>query len=260
LQATTPVVDAPPDVREEWWIFEEIAKRMGRGAASGQRLVRLLARCGIRLTPRLMMDALLRTSSAGDWYGLRRRGLSIKKLEAQPHGVALPTRPVGDRARHHIVHDDGKVHLAEQPVIDGLRELEPPEAGLLLIGRRQLSSINSWMHNVGSNTAPTLHVNPADAAVHGMVSGDDAELRTASGSAIVHVEVTDKIAVGVVSYPHGWGHNGGWRKANGMPGVNINTVLSADPTAKDALSGASHLDGVSVRLRRVDGRDGMGVQ
>jgi hypothetical protein len=67
----------------------------------------------------------------------------------------------------------------------------------------------------------------------------------------VVVEVTDKIAAGTVSYPHGWGHDGGWRKANEVPSANINTILTADVGAKDRLSGASHLDGVPVAMRRV---------
>jgi anaerobic selenocysteine-containing dehydrogenase len=251
LQATKPVVDAPPGVREEWWIFEQLARRMGRGAASGQPVVRLLAKCGIRFTPRVMMDALLRTSAAGDWFGLRRRGLSMKKLEAQPHGVALPSDAVYGQASGHIAHSDGKVHLGARPVLDTLHNLHRPGSGLVLIGRRELTSINSWMHNVGSTKSPLLHVNPIDAAVQDVVSGDDVELSTTMGSARVTVEVTDKITPGVVSYPHGYGHRGGWRTANEVGGVNINALLSSDVAVKDALSGASHLDGVPVEIRGV---------
>lgn len=250
LQATQPVLDAPPGVREEWWIFEQIARRMGLGAASGQRIVRLLARCGIRITPRFMMDVLLRTSSVGDWFGLRRRGLSIKALEQQPHGVLLPDDSVYGHADKHIVYPDRKVHLAERPVLDELRNLRRPGSGLVLIGRRELTSINSWMHNVGSNRSPALYVNPGDAHRIGVHSGDDVVLTTDTGTVTVPVEVTDKIAVGVVSYPHGYGHRGGWRAANDLGGVNINTLLSAAPSVKDALSGVSHLDGVPVAIRR----------
>lgn len=252
LQATKPVLAPPPGVREEWWIFEQIARRMGRGAASGQPIVRVLAKYGVRLTPRFIMDALLRTSSAGDWYGLRRKGLSIKKLEAQPHGVVLPTEEASGRAATHILHADRKVHLDAPPILNALRHFQPsPPAELLLIGRRQLSSINSWMHNVGSDHTPTLHINPDDAEVKGITSGDDVELSTDTGSVRVTVEVTDKISRGVVSYPHGWGHHGGWHKANSRGGANINALLTTDLTAKDVLSGSSHLDGVAVTMKRV---------
>jgi len=253
LQATKPVVEAPPGVREEWWIFEQLARRMGRGAASGQPVVRFLARCGIRITPRLMIDVLLRTSSAGDLFGLRRRGLSIKKLEAQPHGVALPTDAVGGQASEHIVHIDRKVHLGEHPILEELRRLRRPDCGLVLIGRREMTSINSWMHNVGSHKTPMLHVNSVDADACGISTGDEVELRTTTGSVRVTVDVTDKISAGVVSYPHAYGHRGGWKNANQLVGVNINTLLSSASAVKDRLSGASHLDGVPVEMRAVSG-------
>lgn len=251
LQATKPVVDAPSGVREEWWIFEQLARRMGRGAASGRPILRFAAKCGIRFTPRLMMDALLRTSSVGDWFGLRQRGLSIKKLEAQPHGVALPADAAYGHAPGHILHSDRTVHLGEQPILDALRGLQRPGSGLVLIGRRELTSINSWMHNVGSNKSPLLHVNPVDAQADNIATGDEVELTTKTGYVRVTVEVTDKITPGVLSYPHGYGHRGGWRSANELGGANINAVLSADSAVKDELSGASHLDGVPVEMRRV---------
>jgi formate dehydrogenase len=248
LQATKPVVAAPAGVREEWWIFEEIARRMGRGAASGMPIVRFLAKCGVRLTPRVMMDALLRTSSVGDRYGLRPKGLSIKKLEKHPHGIRLDLPEPAGRAKIHILHSDGKVQLAAPPVLDALRSIKGPAPGLVLIGRRELSSINSWMHNVGSVRTPRLHVNPIDAERGSIRSGDEVELSTATGSVRVLVDVTDKIAPGVVSYPHGWGHSGGWQIANEAGGANVNLLLTAGPGVKDRLSGASHLDGVPVAM------------
>lgn len=248
LQATKPVVLAPPGVREEWWIFEEIARRMGRGSASGAPLVRFLAKCGVRLTPRFMMDALLRTSAVGDWYGLRRKGLSINRLEAHPHGIPLALPDPAGRAATHILHADGKVELGAPPILDALRCIETPSPGLVLIGRRELTSINSWMHNVGTSRTPALYVNPVDAEHDSLCSGDEVELSTQTGSVRVRVEVTDKVAPGVVSYPHGWGHAGGWQAANDAGGANINLLFTADPASKDALSGASHLDGVPVAM------------
>lgn len=252
LQATKAVVDPPPGVREEWWIFEELARRMGLGAASGMSIVRRLAKFGIRITPRVMMDALLRTSGVGDWYGLRRKGLSIKKLEQQPHGVALAGESPYGTASSHIVHADRKVHLAEQPILDALRRVQRPADGLVLIGRRELTSINSWMHNVGSTREPALYVNPEDAALHGIRSGDEVELSTKSGRVRLTAEVTDKVSAGVVSYPHGYGHSGGWRRASAMRAANINVLMTSDVSVKDTLSGASHLDGVPVEMQRVD--------
>ncbi|EHB58500.1 Nitrate reductase [Mycolicibacterium rhodesiae JS60] len=252
LQATKRVLDPPPGVREEWWIFEQIARRMGLGAASGQPVLRKLGRLGIQLSPRFMMDALLRTSAVGDRFGLKRSGWSIKKLEKHPHGIALPRRDQAGRASTHILHADGRVDLGAPEILDELKRFTPPQAdGLVLIGRRQLSSINSWMHNVGPNRTPALHVNPADAAAMHVATGDEVNMSTESGSIQVKVEVTDKISPGVVSYPHGWGHDGGWRAANEIGGANVNTLMTAAPAAKDALSGASHLDGVPISIEPV---------
>ena len=80
----------------------------------------------------------------------------------------------------------------------------------MLIGRRQLRSNNSWMHNVaslvgGSNTC-TLHVNPVDIDRLGL--GTEAVVKSAAGELTVTVEPTDAIMPGVVSLPHGWGHAG----------------------------------------------------
>lgn len=148
---------------------------------------------------------------------------------------------------------DGKVHLGEHPILEELRRLRRPDCGLVLIGRREMTSINSWMHNVGPHKSPMLHVNPVDADACGIATGDEVELRTTTGSVRVTVEVTDKISAGVVSYPHAYGHRGGWKNANQLVGVNINTLLSSASAVKDRLSGASHLDGVPVEMRAVSG-------
>ncbi len=56
----------------------------------------MAARLGIKAKPRFFYDLLIRTSSAGDLFGLR-KGLSFKKLvEQHPEGItlrdSLPTR------------------------------------------------------------------------------------------------------------------------------------------------------------------------
>ena len=63
------------------------------------------------------------------------------------------------------------------------------------------------------------------------------------------MEITDDIRPGVVSIPHGWGHDvDGVRLqvAGRRPGVNSN-VLS-DHEAMDPLSGTSVLNGIPVEV------------
>ena len=82
---------------------------------------------------------------------------------------------------------------------------------MTLIGRRDLRSNNSWMHNVEvlvkGKPRCTLHVHPDDAARLGLADGADAEVSSRTGEVDVPVEVTDAIRPGVVSIPHGWGHD-----------------------------------------------------
>jgi formate dehydrogenase len=256
IQSTEAVVAPPPDVREEWEVFDELARRMGLGAPFGQRSARLLGRIGVRLRPTLIVDLLLRTGRAGDWFGLRRGGLSLRKLRAHPHGLALgDAMPVGSAAAH-IQHRDHKIRLADPDVLADLSRMvtEPAVSGpgeVLLVGRRDLRSINSWMHNArgGHGEEPALLVHPSDARTLALVDGGRADVTVEQSSIDVLVHVTEDIAPGVVSYPHGWGHDGGWKAANALGGANVNRLASASLAAKDALSGASHLDGIPVVVR-----------
>ena len=124
---------------------------------------------------------------------------------------------------------------------------------MVLIGRRDLRSNNSWMHNldilVKGKERCTLHVHPEDAARLSVVHGGAACVRSRTGEVAVTVEVTDAIMPGVVSIPHGWGHGIGGTDlsvAAGRPGVNSN--LLADGDLFDPLSGNAVLNGIPVRV------------
>lgn len=84
-------------------------------------------------------------------------------------------------------------------------------ATLVLVGRRHLRSNNSWLHNVpaltGGSNRCTLQVHPDDAQRLGLADGGRARIAADGGSLEVPVEVTDSIRAGVVSLPHGWGHD-----------------------------------------------------
>ena len=125
--------------------------------------------------------------------------------------------------------------------------------GMVLVGRRHLRSNNSWMHNVKVlvKGAPrcTLQVHPDDAAALGLVDGAAATITSRVGSVNAPVEVTESIRPGVVSLPHGWGHDvpgTQMRVAAEHAGVNSN-VLS-DDKAIDPLSGTSVLNGIPVEV------------
>ncbi|MET7381347.1 molybdopterin oxidoreductase family protein [Streptomyces sp. NPDC005526] len=205
--------------------------------------------------PERRLDLMLRLGPYGDGFGVRPDGLSLEKLLAHPHGIDLgPLRP---RLPQPLRTVSGKVELLPRPLADDLPRLraalrERP-AGLLLVGRRHLRSNNSWMHNVpaltGGSNRCTLHVHPEDAARLGIRDGAPVRVKGAGGEVTAPAEVTDGVRPGVVSLPHGWGHDRpGTRLTHAVtdPGVNVNQLL--DGSLLDPLSGNAVLNGVPVEV------------
>jgi anaerobic selenocysteine-containing dehydrogenase len=192
--------------------------------------------------PELMLDAMLR---------LGPYGLSLAALRDNPHGIDLG--PLQPRLGELLCTPSGRVELAPPPLVadlDRLRQrLAGPAPGFVLIGRRQLRSNNSWLHNVpglvGGSNRCTLHVHPDDAARLGL--DGHALVRSAAGELVVPVEPTEAIMPGVVSLPHGWGHAGSPQAvAAAHAGVNANTLT--DELVVDVLSGNAVFNGVPVTL------------
>jgi anaerobic selenocysteine-containing dehydrogenase len=92
-QATEAVVAPAGQARTEWEIIDDLMQRMATGTPvftvmSGAR--KLLSLFGVRLRPRLMFDAMIRLAAGGNRFGLRRGGLTFRRLTQQhPHGVVL---------------------------------------------------------------------------------------------------------------------------------------------------------------------------
>jgi anaerobic selenocysteine-containing dehydrogenase len=154
----------------------------------------------------------------------------------------------------------GKIELAPPEItadVDRLRaSIERGRDEYVLIGRRDVRSNNSWMHNldvlVKGKERCTLQVHPDDARALGLTDGDLARVTSRVGKLDVPVEVTDGIRPGVVSMPHGWGHDLdgiALRVASRRPGVNFNVL--ADEELIDVLSGTSVLNGIPVTVTSV---------
>lgn len=192
--------------------------------------------------PELILDVMLKLGAYG---------LSLARLKENPHGIDLG--PLEPRLKELLCTPSGRVELAPPAVTGDLarlpREPAAPVGEMLLIGRRQLRSSNSWLHNVaslqGGSNRCTLHINPADVTRHGL--GERAVVRSAKGELVVDVEPTDVIMPGVVSLPHGWGHAGSpQRVAAEHPGVNANTLT--DEQVLDVPSGNAVFNGVPVTI------------
>jgi anaerobic selenocysteine-containing dehydrogenase len=129
------------------------------------------------------------------------------------------------------------------------------ESALSLIGRRDLRSNNSWMHNSARLTRGpdpcTLLMHPGDASARGLAHGDRVDVRSRAGCVEATLTVTDAMRPGVVSLPHGWGHDRPGTRlsvAGERPGVSLNDVT--DEREVDALCGTAVLNGVPVEVKR----------
>ncbi|HZF90539.1 molybdopterin oxidoreductase family protein [Streptomyces sp.] len=205
--------------------------------------------------PERRLDLMLRLGPYGDGFGAHEDGLTLEKLLARPHGIDLgPLRP---RLPQPLKTRTGKVELLPGPIADDLprlkRAMAERPAGLLLVGRRHLRSNNSWMHNVpaltGGTNRCTLHIHPEDAERLGVRDGASVRVKGAGGAVTAVAEVTGAVRRGVVSLPHGWGHDRPGtrlRHAAADPGVNVNQLL--DGSLLDPLSGNAVLNGVPVEL------------
>jgi anaerobic selenocysteine-containing dehydrogenase len=192
--------------------------------------------------PDLLLDAMLLMGPYG---------LSLNALLEQPHGIDLG--PLEPRLDGLLRTPSGRVELAPAPLADDtarLRDaLRRPPPPMVLIGRRQLRSNNSWMHNVprlvGGSNRCTLQIHPDDVTRLGL--GDRARISSASGDLVVELELTDTIMPGVVSLPHGWGHRDSTQKvAAEHAGVNANELTGGGMI--DVPSGNAVFNGVPVTL------------
>ncbi len=184
--------------------------------------------------PERRLDMMLRLGPYGDGFGARTDGLSLERLLAHPHGIDLG--PLRSRLPQPLKTVSGKVELLPRPIADDLprlkRALGERADGLVLVGRRHLRSNNSWLHNVpaltGGSNRCTLHIHPSDAERLGLVDGARVRVKGAGGAVTAPVEFTEGIRPGVVSLPHGWGHDRpGTRMSHASldPGVNVNQLL-----------------------------------
>ncbi|MCI3243646.1 molybdopterin oxidoreductase family protein [Streptomyces spinosisporus] len=204
------------------------------------------------------LDMMLRLGPYGDGFGVRPDGLTLERLLAHPHGIDLG--PLRSRLPQPLKTRSGRIELLPQPIADDLPRLRTaldrlPD-GLVLVGRRHLRSNNSWMHNVpaltGGSNRCTLHIHPEDAERLGVRDGDAVRVKGAGGTVTAPAEVTEGVRPGVVSLPHGWGHDRpGTRMSHAAtdPGVNVNQLL--DGSLLDPLSGNAVLNGVPVEVTGV---------
>ena len=206
--------------------------------------------------PERILDLAIRMGPFGDRFGERPDGLKLADFKTRPEGMDLGrTRTTLDDI---LRTPSGKIEIAPDYVIGDLPRLstamEKPLPELVLVSRRHLSSMNSWMHNVDTlmrgQHRCTLFIHPDDATRLGIENGDAVEVTSSEDTIAVEAEVTPHIRPGVVSLSHGWGHNADGAQlqvARRHAGANSNR-LSPNGFA-DGPSGNAAVNGFPVTVR-----------
>lgn len=267
----------PPSQPAEWEILLRLtAILMGRGAGAdiaaldeelvaedvgriaGPQAPAVLKAVQHLRGPDRLLDLALRGGPYGDMFGMKPGGLNLAKLLEKPEGIDLG--PLAPRIPEVLHTPSGKVELAPPMLIDDCKraaaDLVRPVPDLVIVGRRQVRSNNSWTHNLPILAKGpyrcTVEVHPQDAARYGLKHGGKARIVNANRAIEAQVEVTEAMTPGVISLPHGWGHDlPGTRLsvASQRPGANMNALF--EESLRDPLSGNAVLSGVLVEISAV---------
>ena len=235
-------IEKTEEQRHDYQILQELTKRMNPDYQPRFK------------TPEEMVEMGLRYGEYG------KSGISIQQLKNQPEGVDLGAlRPV---MPERLFTEDKKIDLAPASLLADLERLkkvfvaEEKEAQgkqFQLIGRRDLRTNNSWMHNsyrlVKGGNRCTLLINPADATDLNISNNQEVEVKSKTGKLRIQTEISEEVMRGVVSIPHGWGHDRKGIKldiAAAHAGVSINDVT--DDKFIDELTGNAAFSGVWVTV------------
>lgn len=229
-----PLFERAAGARFDWEIIQELAHKL---SGSEDKFT--------AVAPESKLDLGLRFGPYG---------LSLDKLRESPHGIDLgPLRPcLPDR----LLKPEKRIEIAPEAMLADLEraaKAEEPGEELMLIGRRNLRDNNSWLHFsevlMKGRDRCTLMINVADAARSGLADGEPARVSSRAGTLELPCEVTDGIAPGVVSIPHGYGHARCGFTSNALKaGVSVNDLT--DGSEIDELTGNAVLNGVRVRVQR----------
>ncbi len=263
VKYSPPLFEATNNTRHDWQIMSELTYRLTSSNYCSGKIIshffRLLAKV---MTP----EKVLNMGLVFGPYGIFKKpvkGLSLTRLKKHPHGIDLgalePCLPNRLFTKSKTINITPEIYIKD---LERLRESyfgkkkKDNEFDLLLIGRRQLRSNNSWMHNftrlVKGKKRCNVLLHPNDAAKLGIKEGEDVKVVSNIGDIVLPAEITDDVMEGVVSIPHGWGHH---RKgirldiAQQNAGVSLNDIM--DHQLVDDLCGTSVLNGVPVKIERI---------
>jgi len=262
LEIAARTNDVPPETLDDLILAGVIATFVGRPGSPAAKVTaeEVRHRIGDRRGPERLLDLMLRAGPYGDGFEDGADGLSLEAVRKVPHAIDLG--PLEPRLPELLRTPGRRLQLAHELLVGDVARLRKRLADyarsdrLVLIGRRQVRNMNSWLHNVESlargRNRCTLLIHCDDARRLGIEDGGRARVRSRVGEITVEVCVSEEMRPGVVSLPHGFGHDvPGIRlsvASRRQPGANANQL--ADERAVDALSGTSILSGIPVDVER----------
>lgn len=258
-QWVAPILTPRGEARDDWWILDQIARRIGI-VPSVAPVARALGRFGFRPSPSTMTDWVLRTGRHGDLFGLRRTGLNKNKLLSHQGAIKLGEAcPVGVLEQK-LHTPDKRIHLDVPELaseVDRMvaAETDYPQFPLRLFSIRELRSHNSWLHNIPElmvgRRGCHATVNPRNARALGLHDHDDVVIRSPWGQVTTSVRVSEEVAPDSVGLTHGWGHAGNWRTAVAAGGSNYNLLTPNRADLIDRPSGNAFFNGIPVSIHAI---------
>jgi anaerobic selenocysteine-containing dehydrogenase len=252
----------PPEegMLHDWEIFSDLTKRIEL-RRSGKELPTELIKT--KLTPASIIDHALKSGP----YGAKNNSdiqMSLELLKNSPHGIDLG--PLKKSFPERLYTNDKKIHLYPEILESDIPRLKTKfkeqinvsqsKFPYLLIGRRHLRNNNSWMHNLPKlmtgKPRCTMMMHPDDAIHLGITNNEEVIVESKVGQLKIPVEITDELMKGVVSIPHGFGHNRSGTSqtiATQFSGVSINDLT--DDQIIDEFSGNAAFSGIQVKIVKI---------
>ncbi len=278
VKYSEPLFEKGENVKYDWEIMQEIAHRLNSfeplalsDELSDVGSSKLIAQSSkpVFVSPDAMIDEALKSGIYD---------LSIEKLKGNPHGIDLGN--LTSQLPQRLVHADKKIQLAPKILVDDLERVKSdmeqrttdngqrttdngknntqypiPNTQFTLIGRRHLRDNNSWMHNhdklMRGHNRCTAMIHPEDAMRLNISDKDIVKISSRVGTIQIPAELTDQIMRGVVSIPHGYGHNRVGTKldvAEKYAGVSLNDLT--DERVIDTLTGNAAFNSVMVVIEK----------
>lgn len=254
-----PLFKAPANTKQDWEILLELSHRL-RGKTDIKNQV--IHKAKMLLGPDAQLDFMLRSGPYGGGLNLL-KGLSLRQLKNQPHGIDLgPLKPSLPKS---LKTKDKQIELHRDFFMADLSRVEQrffsnesviSDKPFSLIGRRHVRSNNSWLHNskrlVKGKNRCTVMIHPYDASALNIDNAQVVKVESRVGQIELQAEITEEVMQGVVSIPHGFGHNKsgtGWKVAEAHAGVSVNDL--SDEMQIDELSGNAVLNGVPVSIQTI---------